>query len=199
MARKVGRIGATRDHFVRLDRTLPYVDDEAERTRKGEPVHLPISKRHFKTVLSVRRQFAAHSGSLEAHGVVLGLRWLLRSPQRHSRRTPILIDALTVLGASAKGRSSAPSIHHHIREIASLILAGDLVYRPVYIPSEDNPADAPSRGIVRRWTAKRVKGLIKARHGKQRKKPTYLQNWIDELDTIIYKRGHLNKGSHKYL
>ena len=198
-ARKVGRIGAKRDNFVRLDRTVPYVDDEDERTQRGDPVHLPISKRHFKTVVSGRRQYAAHSGSLEAHGVVLGLRWLLRSPRRHSRRTPVLIDALTVLGASVKGRSSAPSIHYHIREIASLILAGDFVYRPVYIPSEENPADAPSRGIIRRWTTKRVHGLIKARHGKRRTTSTGLQNWIDELDTIVYKHEHLNKGSHKYL
>ena len=35
--------------------------------------------------------------------------------------------------------------------IAALQLAGDLHLHLVYVPSEDNPADAPSRGIVRRW------------------------------------------------
>ena len=35
--------------------------------------------------------------------------------------------------------------------IAALQLAGGLLVKLVYVPSEDNPADAPSRGVVRRW------------------------------------------------
>ena len=35
--------------------------------------------------------------------------------------------------------------------IAALQLVGGLLVKLVYVPSEDNPADAPSRGIVRRW------------------------------------------------
>ena len=34
--------------------------------------------------------------------------------------------------------------------ISALVLAGDLLLKLVYVPSEDNPADAPSRGIVRK-------------------------------------------------
>ena len=39
--------------------------------------------------------------------------------------------------------------------IAALQLVGGLLLKLVYVPSEDNPADAPSRGIVRRWRARK--------------------------------------------
>ena len=39
--------------------------------------------------------------------------------------------------------------------VAALQLAGDLLLKLVYVPSEDNPADAPSRGVVRRWRQRR--------------------------------------------
>ena len=161
-------------------------------------MHLPLSKSHFKSVVSSKRLYAAHSGALEAHGVILGLKWLLRSPGRHGKRTPVLIDALTVLGAAAKGRSSAPSIRHEIREISALILAGNLLFRPVYIPSEDNPADAPSRGIVRRWRSRTIPGLIKSRHGKAQKLPTSYGNLISDLDAAQYRLKTFNRGSHHY-
>ena len=121
-----------------------------------------LSKWDFKAVISSRRRFDAHSGGLEAHGVALGLRWLLRSTTRHARRTTILIDAQSVLGAVRKGRSSAPSLKRELRYIGALILGGDLLVRCLYVPSEDNPADAPSRGIVRKHLfgkRKRQKGL----------------------------------------
>ena len=81
----------------------------------------------------------------------MSLRWLLRCPRRHSRRTVLLIDATAVCGAVAKGRSSAPTIARELRHIAALSIAGDLLLRVVYVPSEDNPGDASSRGIVRSW------------------------------------------------
>ena len=53
-----------------------------------------------------------------------------------------------MLGAVRKGRSSAPSLERELRYIGALIRGGDLLVRCLYVPSEDNPADAPSRGVV---------------------------------------------------
>ena len=136
---------------ARLDRTEKYVDDEAPKPRKGRSCRFPLSKAAFATVVSSRAVHSAHAGALEAGGVQLALRWTLRSVSRHGRRTLLLVDAQAVKGAVAKGRSSSASLRREIMRISALQLAGDLLLKLVYVPSEDNPADAPSRGVVRRW------------------------------------------------
>ena len=146
-SREATRAGA----LARLDRDGVYPDEEDERPRRGRVCRLPIAKAAFSTVVSARAHHLAHAGALEAGGIQLGLRWLLRSPAKHGRRTIFLVDAQAVKGAVAKGRSSAPSLRTEVMRIAALQLAGDVLLKLVYVPSEDNPADAPSRGVVRRW------------------------------------------------
>ena len=75
---------------------------------------------------------------------------------RHGSRLVVLIDAKAVLGAATKGRSSSPSLLRIMRSAASHILATNMLIRLVYVPSEDNPADAPSRGIRRRPRIRRT-------------------------------------------
>ena len=125
-------------------------EDEEERPRLGTPHKLGLRKSDFTTVVSARAQYRAHSGALEATAVVLLLKWLLRSPSKHAHRVVALVDAQAVLGAAAKGRTSALTLKREIRKVAAFTLAGDFLMRYVYVPSEDNPADAPSRGIRRR-------------------------------------------------
>ena len=62
-----------------------------------------------------------------------------------SKRLLFLLDAGAVLGAFDKGRSSAPTLFRAVQKAAALQLAGDLVVQWVYITSECNPVDAPSR------------------------------------------------------
>ena len=80
--------------------------------------------------------------------------WFSRSKQHHSCRVPMLVDAQAVLGAAAKGRTSVCSIKRDVRKMAALTLASDMFAAYVYIPSEENPADAPSRGVVKKITKK---------------------------------------------
>ena len=102
----------------------------------------------FRTILSLKAKYKAHSGALEAAGVSIMLRWLLRSPEKHNARVCALVDAQAVIGALAKGRSSAPTLRHELQRIAALSLAGGWCMRYVYVPSAFNPADAPSRNRV---------------------------------------------------
>ena len=150
VVRELARVAAAPGHYVRLERfgrdhqRLPvahphaglraHPDDEPERPGKGIGHAIGLSKWDFKLVISSRRRVDAHSGALEAHGVALGLRWLLRSVARHSKRTTILIDAQSVVGAVCKGRSSAPSLKRELRYIGALILGGDLLVRCLYVP-----------------------------------------------------------------
>ncbi len=68
----------------------------------------------------------------------------------------MFIDAKAALCAVAEGRTNAPALHGTLCSINALLLATNTLLRPVYIPSEDNPADAPSRGRRRRPGDRRV-------------------------------------------
>ena len=71
---------------------------------------------------------------------------MARTSKHHSFRLPVLVDALAVLGAAAKGRTSANSIKRDLCWIAAVTLASRILLAYVYIPSEETPADAASRG-----------------------------------------------------
>ena len=160
-ARQVGRLAETRGAYVRLTRD-GGATDEPERPRLGEPHRLNLSKQSFRDVISMRRRHMAHPGSLEASGLLLLLRWISRSRLHHSLRVPILVDAQAVLGAAAKGRTSANSIKRDLCNIAAVTLASNMLAAYVYIPREENPADAPSRGVNRfRVAGKARPGVLK--------------------------------------
>ena len=144
--RELGHIAERPGQFVRLLRDDPTADPA--KPRKGVMHSLPFSKSAFKTVVMSRANHKAHSGALESTGVALGLRWLLRSPKHHGKRAVFLIDAQAVLSAVNKGRSSAPSFRREIAHISALCLASDIMLKTIYVPSEDNPADEPSRGVL---------------------------------------------------
>jgi hypothetical protein len=147
LAKRLGRLSEKRGDFVRLN---PDAGSDGERRdRIGNPHHLNLPKCSFKTVLSQRCKHKATPGALEAGALVLLLRWLTRSHWKHASRVPVLVDAKAVLAAASKGRSSARTIQRQMRKLAALTLAGDFLIRYLYVPTEDNPADEPSRGTVR--------------------------------------------------
>jgi len=103
--------------------------------------------RRFRTVLSVRALFAAHSSSLELHALLLAIKWITRARSRFHHRLPIFADAKAIICAAAKGRTGAPALRRTLQHIAALALGADILMRLVYIPTESNPSDAPSRGL----------------------------------------------------
>ena len=142
-ATSVGLLAERRGDYVKF-----YLDPEEPmpKDRLGTPHLLPFKKREFKVALSAKARWRAHSGSLEAHGLLLALKWLLRTSRRFHHRLVVLVDAKAVLGAASKGRTSAPGIRGIMRNIGALLLASNCLLRLVYVPTEYNPADAPSRG-----------------------------------------------------
>jgi len=152
LVRQLARKSEKRGDYVRLHRASPDGPD-AERPRIGTPVRLGIGKRHFHSVISCRARHFEHSGSLELKAVLLAFRWLARSSKFHSRRLVMLIDAKAALCACAKGRSGSPVFRKTLLRIAAFTLSLSLLPRFLYIPSEDNPADDPSRGVTDRSSA----------------------------------------------
>jgi len=94
--------------------------------------------------------YREHSSIMEMKAVDLTLRWVLRSSKRFHKRVALLIDAKAELCAIAKGRSGAHQFRRTLPHICALLFASDTLLRPIYVPSEDNPADGPSRGHRRR-------------------------------------------------
>jgi hypothetical protein len=166
-------------------------DDAEERYRVGEPTTLPFSKNSFTDVLSVKAKMVQHSGAMEAHAVLLLVQWALRSTSRFNRRLLVLIDAKAVLYAVLKGRSSAPTLKPVIRRLAAHCLAGDLLLYPLYVPSENNPADGPSRGLRRRPELRRtiskekVAGKLKRFHMRLHK-DVERSPYRDELRQLVH-------------
>ena len=83
----------------------------------------------------------------------------------------MLIDAKAALSAVAKGRTGSYAFRTTLGEVNASLLATGTVLRPLYVPCEDNPADAPSRGRRKRPLVRRAgkpvrlcKQLWKLRH-----------------------------------
>jgi hypothetical protein len=146
LSRTVGRHACIGDHHIRLQLDS---DDPVEKPRSGAELRLPLRQRDFKPMLAIKARRKEHSGALEATGVVLGLRRLSRKQALHRHRGAFLVDAQVVMYALQKGRSSAGTLRHQACQAAALCLACDWKIRYAYLPSESNPADDPSRGVIR--------------------------------------------------
>ena len=75
----------------------------------------------------------------------MGIRHFIRNTANHGRRLLLLSDNMGLVLAAGKGRSSVPALNSLLRRLAAITLFSnvDIIIR--WIPSEFNPADAPSR------------------------------------------------------
>jgi len=153
LTRSVAAHAASGEHHIRLARSD---GDEPEKPRAGRCLRLPLRHRDFKVILKCKAKRAGHSGGLEAAAVVLALRRLGRRACWHQHRGSFLIDAQAVLYALQKGCNSAGTLRWPVRRAGALSLACGWRWRYCYLPSESNPADAPSRGEAPRDRARRA-------------------------------------------
>ena len=183
LVKEVSLLSERRGDFVRF-----FPDDDApQKDRLGVPHQLPFHKWQFRTAISAKAQHKAHSGNLEAHGLHTTLKWVLRKPANFHRRLVVLTDAKAVLGAATKGRTSASRVRGILRKIGSLLLATNSLLKLVYVPSEDNPADSPSRGIRQSQIA------ILQVLGQVREEPAQVDSEYEAFDQSIRRsRGTLH-------
>ena len=192
LVREISTYAEKRGDYVVLN-TDNEVAKKSPKKRIGVPRYLKLDAADFRTILSVRAHHGAHNNILEAEGFLMWLRWFLRSVNRHSVRTVCLVDSKVVLGDVNKGRSSSPPMLRVLRRIAALQLAGDLLVRLIYVPTECNPADAPSRGVrprpssrVHRHHFKKVKLEAKRSRFHQRLSQEIERSFCrDELNALV--------------
>ena len=153
--RELGRLSERRGDFVRLGRDKDP-SSEPERPRSGHAHQLAIRRFDFRHVLSIKAKEIEHSGVLELNGALLLLRWLSRAVHNHGKRHLVLLDAKAIIATLQKGRSSSRKLGRLLQKAGAYTLACDFAPRFLYVPTEDMPADAPSRGVRARPTRRRV-------------------------------------------
>jgi len=100
---------------------------------------------NWSTIVSSQWKYVEHINILEVRAISTAVRWVLSFPQSIQQRIVILTDSLVSLFSISKGRSSSHHLLPRLRTLASLLLgSGNRLYLR-YVPTEDNPADMPSR------------------------------------------------------
>lgn len=89
---------------------------------------------------------AGHINHLEGTSLLLALRWLASRRDGMHHRVMTFMDSSVLFYSVLKGRSSS-SLYPKIRSIAAHLLALHVQLFPVWLPSQWNPADEPSRNF----------------------------------------------------
>ena len=86
-----------------------------------------------------------HVNVLEARALSTSVRWAVSQPAAFSKHIVALTDSRVVYWAVNKGRSSSRFLYPRVKAIAAWLLATGCRLHLVWVPSELNPADFPSR------------------------------------------------------
>ena len=113
------------------------------------PLHIPVHYDEFMPQLSVKANALGDAPTMEAIAVTLTWRRITRSMRSHSRRWLCLLDAMALLFALRKGRSSSAAFKIQLQKVGALLLCADISATYGYTPTSCNPGDPPSRGIRR--------------------------------------------------
>jgi hypothetical protein len=132
------------ESFVRsLPSRPPLTDADVSRDRWPAPTDVISDAWHTIVSSPWRRQ--EHINVLELRAVSTAIRWVLSFPASLRSRLLLLTDSTVCFYSLLKGRSSAPPLLRCLRSLSALLLASGMTLVPRWIPSELNPADAPSR------------------------------------------------------
>jgi hypothetical protein len=88
-----------------------------------------------------------HINVLELRAVLTAMRWCNSVPPALNHRVLLFCDSAVVVAALAKGRSLSRALSALLRRLAALLLVSGMRLCPVWVPSQENPADAASRGF----------------------------------------------------
>ncbi|CAE8684611.1 unnamed protein product, partial [Polarella glacialis] len=95
-----------------------------------------------------------HINVLELRAFLTSLRWRLRKKGGIAKRFFHLLDSQVNLGILAKGRTSSRKLSPVLRQISALLLTANMLPICAYVNTHDNPADKPSRRLVKKQWVK---------------------------------------------
>eukprot|EP00971_Amphidinium_carterae_P033124 652048-Amphidinium_carterae.1 len=105
-----------------------------------------LSAAHFSWKVRLSFELGGqHINVLELRAADAGVRYYLRSRDRLGSRCLLALDSQVCLGVLVKGRSSSRQLNHVLRLYNCSVLLGHLLMFYVYVATNQNPADRPSR------------------------------------------------------
>ena len=90
-------------------------------------------------------RYPEHINILELRALTTGVRWVGSFPDSIGARLVVWCDSLVVVYGVRKGRSSSQDLLRGLRKLSAFLLATGVVLYCLWIPTEVNPADGPSR------------------------------------------------------
>ena len=131
------------DHPAELDELPELLKPEL--SPSGLHLLQSVQQARWSVVVSSPWRHPQHINTLELHAVLLALRHSLSHPHSVCRRIFLIVDSSVAFYALWKGRSSSGQLLPVLRQVAAHLLASATSLQPCWVPSEWNPADAPSR------------------------------------------------------
>ena len=105
---------------------------------------VPADRWRWKTCLSFR-QGGKHINVLELNALIAAVLWRLRSRHHFGARFIHFCDSQVCIAVAAKGRSTATRLSGPLMRLNALLLSTSCHPFWVFVRSELNPADEPSR------------------------------------------------------
>lgn len=171
-------------------RTSYFEEFEKDNVTLGSNVFtsVPFSAvdRNWKMVGRVQWKQEESMPVLESRAALFGVKHLIRKKGNHGTRMLVLTDSMTSACAVSKGRAQTWRLRTVVQKIGALLLATGSSLSMRWVPSEWNPSDGPSRGLLGPSVPCRVPGddpLAPAvsKLGSDRQKETVFAGTVDPV------------------
>ena len=160
-AKSLYRYGETKGEYTRLDWSCSPLPPDTSMRRAPVPLEDSLLKHSWTTTQSCKFARKDHINLLELE--MLHAEVKARVDSGHGCcRCVNLCDSRVVVGAFAKGRSSSKNMNHGLRRILPWLVAGDLQLVNLWVSTDKNPADFPSRFRDARKEVSCAPGLARA-------------------------------------
>ena len=144
LAKTLYRFGEQKGEHTRLDWEMHQLEPPSVMELAPTPLIDAMQKHCWTSTQSMGFKKKEHINILEMEM----LKQEIKSRCNNNRggcRVVNLCDSRVVVGAFAKGRSSSTNLNHKLRSCIPWLLVADLRFTNLWVPTDKNPADFPSR------------------------------------------------------
>ena len=146
VVRELWQCGELKGEAIRLDRENDLLWEALHPKEPSKIASAIAEVLPWRVCASYTFRQTSHINLQEARALRREIRRISADPRRRRQVIVCLNDSRVVVGAVAKGRSSSYKLNGLLRAWLPFLIAGDLALCMVWVETESNRADAPSRG-----------------------------------------------------